>query len=130
VTLLKNPGGNEGMKGYRTPSQKEFSQWEEEHRQKLGKKGEQEQKEIQSVKKCVSLAVKGGFCLIAGLIGICSWPFFCTLPGTESLRTFFVVPFSLLAIIGMMVLILAGIKLLSSRNASNRAQERAGDRTP
>jgi hypothetical protein len=97
-------------------SQKDFSRWEDEHRQKIGRKGDDEKREIDRVKRCVSLAVKGALCLLLGIIGICTWPFFCSTSRSETSRIFYVLPFALIALTGVIIVIIAGIKFLASKS--------------
>lgn len=95
---------------------KDFARWEDEHRKKMSKEGNDEQKEIERVKKCVSLAVKGGICLLCGIAGISAWPFLFTTNRYDSFRTVFVIPFCLIALVGLIVVIIAGIRFFSSRS--------------
>jgi hypothetical protein len=101
-------------------SQKEFARWEEEHLAKESRKGDEEKKTIQKVKQCISLAVKGGVCLLIGIAGISSWPFFCTTTASDELRMMFVVPFSVITLVGLIVVITAGIRFLSSKGSDSK----------
>ncbi len=94
-------------------SQKEYSRWEDDHHQKIRKEGDDEREALGRVQKCLSLAVKGGVCLLTGISGICAWPFFCTFSTSVSLHNLFAVPFFVLILIGTIILIMAGIKFLS-----------------
>ncbi|GEM_PF-2142315 len=119
VSFNKDSGAGRSSSG-RKPgslSQNDFLRWEEEHRQKVSKKGDDEGKEIERVKNCVSLAMKGGILLLIGIAGISAWPILFTTNQYASFRTAFVIPFSLIALIGLIVVIIAGVKFFSSKSA-------------
>jgi hypothetical protein len=96
-------------------TQKDFERWEDEHRKKVGREGAEEQQEAERVKKCISLAVKGAICLIIGIAGISAWPFLFTSNRYDSFRTVFVIPFLIVAVIGLVIVIAAGIRFFSSK---------------
>ncbi|MDQ7822219.1 MAG: hypothetical protein RDV48_05430 [Candidatus Eremiobacteraeota bacterium] len=107
------PGRSSSGRKRGSLTQRDFARMEAEHREKVTQKGTEEKQEIKKVKDCITLGVKGGLVLLLGIGGICAWPVFCTTTLSDHRHIVFIIPFCLITLIGLVIVIMAGVKFFS-----------------
>ena len=111
-------GGRGQSKG--SLSKKEFADWEKAHREKMGGLKSAEVRTEERVRTCLALAVKGACVMILGLGGVFLWPFLFTGDKpTDAPHLMLLIPSSLIALVGFIILVIAAVKFLSSREGQS-----------